>query len=76
MISLFPTLLQSGTQPFNPRVLFILLLIWLERSCFRAKLRADLEEDPNLLRDIGISLHEAKLEATRPFWEPVILTRC
>ncbi|TYL96669.1 hypothetical protein FXB40_11585 [Bradyrhizobium rifense] len=50
-------------------------LIWLERACFRAKLRADLKDGPDLLRDIGISLHEAQAEASRFFWEPVVLRR-
>jgi uncharacterized protein YjiS (DUF1127 family) len=50
-------------------------LVWLERTRFRTKLRADLQEDPDLLRDIGISLHEAQAETMRLFWEPVILTR-
>ena len=50
-------------------------IIWLRRACFRAKLRADLKEDLNLLRDIGISVHEAQAESMRFFWEPVVLAR-
>lgn len=50
-------------------------LCWFERASFRAKLRANLKDDPELLRDIGISLHEGRMEAVRLFWEPIILTR-
>lgn len=65
----------TGAQARESGFFAQLPLIWLERACFRAKLRADLKDDPDLLRDIGISLHEARAEAIRFFWEPVALTR-
>ena len=37
--------------------------------------RADLEESPDFLRDIGIDLHEAQAEVWRFFWEPITLNR-
>jgi hypothetical protein len=50
---------ENGAQPHNPGFFAKLPLIWLERVAFRAKLRADLRDDPDLLRDIGISPHVA-----------------
>ena len=73
--SLQAQLQQSTAQPVNFQALRDLMTIWLERARFRAKLRADLREDPRLLGDIGISSHEAQTEVTRLFWEPTILTR-
>jgi uncharacterized protein YjiS (DUF1127 family) len=46
---------------------------WWQRACFRAELRADLRDKPDFLRDIGIGLHEAQAEASRFFWEPLLL---
>jgi uncharacterized protein YjiS (DUF1127 family) len=46
---------------------------WWQRACFRAQLRADLRDKPDLLRDIGIGRHEAQAEASRFFWEPLLL---
>jgi uncharacterized protein YjiS (DUF1127 family) len=66
---------ENGTQPHSAGFFAKLPLIWLERAAFRAKLRADLKDDPDLLRDIGISLHGARAEVVRFFWEPVLLTR-
>ncbi|MBV9560514.1 MAG: hypothetical protein JOY90_08640 [Bradyrhizobium sp.] len=66
---------QADAQTHGPSFLAKLPLVWLERACFRARLRADLKEDPLLLRDIGINLHEASAESMRFFWEPIVLTR-
>ena len=49
------------------------LAAWWQRACFRAELRADLRDKPEFLRDIGIGLHEAQAEASRFFWEPLLL---
>jgi len=38
-----------------------------------AELRADIRDKPDFLRDIGIGLHEAQAEASRFFWEPLLL---
>jgi uncharacterized protein YjiS (DUF1127 family) len=48
---------------------------WWQRSRFRAKLRTDLRDKPDLLRDIGIGVYEAQAEASRYFWEASILER-
>lgn len=53
--------------------IFRLPLIWVERARFRARLREDLENEPNLLRDIGIEVCDAEAETARFFWEPVLL---
>jgi uncharacterized protein YjiS (DUF1127 family) len=52
-----------------------LLMIWYGRARFRAKLIADLRDRPDYLRDIGIHGRQAQLEATRFFWEPILLKR-
>ena len=52
---------------------FTLLATWWQRACFRAELRADLKDKPDFLHDIGIGLHEAQAEASRLFWEPLLL---
>jgi uncharacterized protein YjiS (DUF1127 family) len=55
--------------------IFRLPAIWWQRICFRAKLRADLKDKSDHLRDIGIELHEAQAEVWRFFWEPILLKR-
>ena len=46
---------------------------WWQRASFRAQLRADIRYDPDFLRDIGIDPYEAHSEASRFFWEPLLL---
>jgi uncharacterized protein YjiS (DUF1127 family) len=53
--------------------IFALPGIWRQRACFRARLRADLRDNADFLHDIGIPVHEAQAEASRFFWEPVVL---
>ena len=55
---------------FNP---FATLATWWQRACFRAELRADIGDRPDFLHDIGFGLHEAQAEASRFFWEPLLL---
>lgn len=50
-----------------------ILLVWFRRAHLRAQLAADLGERPEYLRDIGICEYEARSEAVRFFWEPVLL---
>jgi uncharacterized protein YjiS (DUF1127 family) len=57
------------------RAIFGLPVTWWQRSRFRAELGADLRDKPELLRDIGIGAYEAQAEASRFFWEAVILER-
>lgn len=57
------------------RAIFSLLATWRRRSRFRAELRADLRDKPELLRDIGIGVYEAQAEGARYFWEALILER-
>jgi uncharacterized protein YjiS (DUF1127 family) len=52
-----------------------ILVTWFERVRLRAELVADLRDRPEYLRDIGICEHAAQFEATRFFWEPVLLSR-
>ncbi|MEH2537956.1 MULTISPECIES: hypothetical protein [unclassified Bradyrhizobium] len=50
-------------------------LTWWERACFRSKLRADIRDGSDFLRDIGIDVLEAHAEACRFFWQPITLKR-
>jgi len=55
--------------------IFLLPATWRRRARFREQLRADIENAPDFLRDIGIDVPEAQAEAMRFFWEPVKLQR-
>jgi hypothetical protein len=57
------------------RVPVSLLSTWHRRTCLRAELIADLKDRPEYLRDIGVCQYAARFEATRFFWEPVLLKR-
>ncbi|WP_448029107.1 hypothetical protein [Bradyrhizobium liaoningense] len=48
---------------------------WWERACFRSKLRADIRDRSDFLRDIGVDMFEAHAEACRFFWQPITLKR-
>ena len=50
-----------------------ILVMWSRRARLRAQLAADLRERPEYLRDIGICEYQARSEAVRFFWEPVLL---
>jgi len=65
----------SGDDGFRIRAILSLPATWWRRSRFRAGLRADLRENPDLLRDIGIGVYEAQAEASRYFWETLMLER-
>ena len=65
----------SGEDGFRIRAILGLPATWWQRSRFRAKLRADLRDKPDLLRDIGIGVYEAQAEASRYFWEALVLER-
>lgn len=41
--------------------------LWFERSESRRQLA---RLDDQLLRDIGITRHQARIEANKPFWQP------
>ncbi|WP_314959285.1 hypothetical protein [Bradyrhizobium cosmicum] len=57
------------------RAILSLPVTWWQRSRFRAELRADLREKPELLHDIGIGVYDAQAEASRYFWEALVLKR-
>ncbi|UPJ61665.1 hypothetical protein IVB24_15735 [Bradyrhizobium sp. 192] len=57
------------------RAIVSLPATWWRRSRFRAELRADLRDKPELLRDIGIGVYDAQAEASRYFWEALIIER-
>jgi uncharacterized protein YjiS (DUF1127 family) len=67
--------LASGGYDLRIGTVLMLPAIWWQRACFRAKLREDLENQPDFLRDIGIGVHDAQAEAVRFFWEPIMLKR-
>jgi uncharacterized protein YjiS (DUF1127 family) len=50
-----------------------ILAMWSRRARLRAQLAADLRERPEYLRDIGICEYQARSEAVRFFWEPILL---
>ncbi|KRR05653.1 hypothetical protein [Bradyrhizobium valentinum] len=50
-------------------------LTWWERACFRSKLREDIRDRSDFLRDVGIDVLEAHAEACRFFWQPITLKR-
>ena len=50
-----------------------ILVMWCRRARLRAELAADLRERPEYLRDIGICEYQARNEAVRFFWEPILL---
>jgi uncharacterized protein YjiS (DUF1127 family) len=56
------------------RAVFRLPITWWQRACFRAQLRADLDDRTDFLRDMGFNIAEAQAEAARFFWESVVLT--
>lgn len=49
----------------KPSNLFSTLLIWRARHKSRQQLAA---LEPHILKDIGISAEEARLESLKPFW--------
>jgi uncharacterized protein YjiS (DUF1127 family) len=55
--------------------IFLLPATWRRRARFREQLRADIQNAPDFLGDIGIDVPEAQAEAMRFFWEPVKLLR-
>ncbi|ERF81604.1 hypothetical protein JQ559_26445 [Bradyrhizobium viridifuturi] len=57
------------------REMFRLPAMWSQRASFRAQLRADLQDNADLLHDIGFNIAEVQAEAVRFFFEPVVLTR-
>jgi uncharacterized protein YjiS (DUF1127 family) len=67
------TQVESGDDHLRLGAIFSLPATWWQRACFRAELRADLRDKSDFLRDIGIGLHEAQAEASRFFWEPLLL---
>ena len=67
------TQVESGDDYLRLGAIFSLLATWWQRACFRAELRADLKDKPDFLHDIGIGLHEAHAEASRFFWESLLL---
>jgi uncharacterized protein YjiS (DUF1127 family) len=67
------TQIESGDDDLRLGAMLGLPATWWQRACFRAQLRADLRDKPDLLRDIGIGRHEAQAEASRFFWEPLLL---
>jgi len=67
--------LASDDGGLRIRAIFSLPATWWRRSRFRAELRADLRDKPELLRDIGIGVYEAQAEVSRYFWEALILER-
>jgi uncharacterized protein YjiS (DUF1127 family) len=67
------TQFKSGDDHLRLGAIFSLPATWWQRACFRVELRADIRDKPDFLRDIGIGLHEAQAEASRFFWEPLLL---
>ena len=67
------TQFESGDDHLRLGAIFSLPATWWQRACFRAELRADTRDKPDFLRDIGIGVHEAQAEASRFFWEPLLL---
>ena len=65
--------LESSDDHLRLGAIFSLPATWWQRACFRAELRADLGDKPGFLREICIGLHEAQVEASRFFWEPLLL---
>jgi len=63
----------SNEDHLHLGAIFSLPVTWWQRACFRAELRADLGDKRDFLRDIGIGLDEAQAEASRFFWEPLLL---
>jgi len=57
------------------RAIARLPLRWWERACFRSKLREDIRDRSDFLRDVGINVFEAHAEAGRFFWQPITLKR-
>jgi uncharacterized protein YjiS (DUF1127 family) len=64
-----------GHDDLRIGAIFRLPAIWWRRAHFRAKLRADLSDRSDFLRDVGISMYEARVEGARYFWEPIKLKR-
>jgi uncharacterized protein YjiS (DUF1127 family) len=46
---------------------------WWRRAYFRAQLRDLIEGGASQLRDVGFDEHEARAEAARFFWQPVMM---
>jgi uncharacterized protein YjiS (DUF1127 family) len=67
--------MASGDDDLRIGEIFGLPAEWWHRASFRAELRADLRDKPDFLRDVGIGVYEAQAEASRFFWEPLLLKR-
>jgi uncharacterized protein YjiS (DUF1127 family) len=65
--------MASGNDDLRIRAIFGLPAEWWHRASFRAELRADLKDNADFLHDIGIPVCEAQAEASRFFWEPIVL---
>ena len=65
----------SGGYDLRIPAILGLPLTWWDRACFRSKLRADIRDRSDFLRDIGIDVLEAHAEACRFFWQPITLKR-
>ena len=65
----------SGDYDLRIPAILELPLTWWERACFRSKLRADIRDRSDFLRDIGIDVLEAHAEVCRVFWQPITLKR-
>jgi uncharacterized protein YjiS (DUF1127 family) len=68
------TLMTAIVSVLNAAVLrcvsiFLLPTMWRRRARFRKQLRADMQNAPDFLGDIGIDAPEAQAEAMRFFWE-------
>jgi uncharacterized protein YjiS (DUF1127 family) len=64
---------ESADDQLRLGAIVSLAVTWWQRACFRAELRANLGDKFDFLREIGIGLHEAQAEASRFFWEPLLL---
>ena len=69
------TTFDSGDHDLRIPAILELPLTWWERACFRSKLRADIRDRSDFLRDIGIDVLEAHAEVCRFFWQPITLKR-
>lgn len=66
---LHPTAPRHRFPPRLPRLAGSLVARWYDRYLQRLAL-AELEE--HLLADIGVSREQARQEASRPFWRPIL----
>lgn len=59
-----PTLAPNSSEPATQS----LLATWRERIRARWKLAQMAQEDPHLLRDIGLTKQQVETEIAKPFW--------